>query len=396
MRPRGGARRHHHRNPRRLRDPHWLSGDPAGRATRCTTLPANRDATARHIAPVSGTARWGWPIEIMRTVRSAASAASDSPASVDARRCGAVDHRDFRDTRLARRFLGRLRAFPCARLAATRIASRRASSSAVRFELVGHLDAGHRRGLRRRRRRRDWPHRPSRLRYVPTPGRRAGRSPLPVGSSLPVPAPPGSRNSRRIGAPVPGHARQREITVDGGAAIVHREARDDDLPRVGVVDADDGVGAGHLDHSFVDRERPDRRGHVAAIAAVIDGGRCGPRPARRCSPRPRRRGVGGPTTQTFDSDEMPPPMPSSWRPLGSGLPIAARKMRPTASRSRGRSSARNIIALLVPPRMKTARTATCRIRQSNSRREPQPGSRAALVPAIRPKTAPDIRPDPPG
>ena len=34
----------------------------------------------------------------------------------------------------------------------------------------------------------------------------------------------------------------------------------------------------------------------------------------------------GASTQTLDNDEMPPPMPLSCRPFGSGLPIAARKI----------------------------------------------------------------------
>ena len=59
-------------------------------------------------------------------------------------------------------------------------------------------------------------------------------------------------------------------------------------------------------------------------------------------------------TQTFDSDEMPPPMPLSWRPYGSGLPIAARNSRSQSDRSAGRSRWWNITALNVPPRMKTA------------------------------------------
>src|SRR5215217_2260534 len=73
----------------------------------------------------------------------------------------------------------------------------------------------------------------------------------------------------------------------------------------------------------------------------------------------------GPTTQTLDSDEMPPPMPSSWRPYGSGLPIAARKISSHAARSRGRSFALKTIALLVPPRMKTAGILSCFIGSSS-------------------------------
>src|SRR6185295_4364115 len=61
----------------------------------------------------------------------------------------------------------------------------------------------------------------------------------------------------------------------------------------------------------------------------------------------------GARMHTFDNDEMPPPMPLSCRPFGSGLPIAARKIGSHSARS-GRSRAWNITARLVPPRMKTA------------------------------------------
>ena len=57
--------------------------------------------------------------------------------------------------------------------------------------------------------------------------------------------------------------------------------------------------------------------------------------------------------QIFDSDEMPPPMPFNCRPLGSGLPMAARKIGSHWPRS-GRSRWWNMTARLVPPRMKTA------------------------------------------
>jgi hypothetical protein len=52
----------------------------------------------------------------------------------------------------------------------------------------------------------------------------------------------------------------------------------------------------------------------------------------------------------FDNDEIPPPMPSSWRPYGSGLPTAASMTRAATSRSAGRSFAWKNMPLLVPPR----------------------------------------------
>src|ERR1700749_1331737 len=60
--------------------------------------------------------------------------------------------------------------------------------------------------------------------------------------------------------------------------------------------------------------------------------------------------------QIFDKEEIPPPMPPSWRPLESGEPITCRKMGSQSLGFSGRSSLRNITALEVPPRMNTARS----------------------------------------
>ena len=64
--------------------------------------------------------------------------------------------------------------------------------------------------------------------------------------------------------------------------------------------------------------------------------------------------MGGPITQTLESDDTPPPMPFNCRPCGSGLPMALRKRVSHSARSAGRSRRWNISALLVPPRMNTA------------------------------------------
>src|SRR5262249_28940522 len=66
-------------------------------------------------------------------------------------------------------------------------------------------------------------------------------------------------------------------------------------------------------------------------------------------------------THTLESEDTPPPMPSSWRMFGSGEPMTARKIGSHASRERGRSRARKMIALDVPPRMKTAGSLFCGI-----------------------------------
>ena len=64
-------------------------------------------------------------------------------------------------------------------------------------------------------------------------------------------------------------------------------------------------------------------------------------------------------TQTLDREDTPPPMPLSWRMLGSGEPIAERKIGSHSARDSGRSRAWKTIALDVPPRMKTAGSFLC-------------------------------------
>src|SRR5262252_3187709 len=63
-------------------------------------------------------------------------------------------------------------------------------------------------------------------------------------------------------------------------------------------------------------------------------------------------------THTLESEEMPPPMPSSWRMFGSGEPMTERKIGSHSSRT-GRSRAWKITALDVPPRMNTAGNFFC-------------------------------------
>src|SRR5215472_1294652 len=79
----------------------------------------------------------------------------------------------------------------------------------------------------------------------------------------------------------------------------------------------------------------------------------------------------GDRMHTFDSEEIPPPMPLSCRPFGSGLPIAARKIGSHSARS-GRSRAWNITARLVPPRMNTAGMASCGMDASLAWRSREP------------------------
>ena len=68
------------------------------------------------------------------------------------------------------------------------------------------------------------------------------------------------------------YARDRGVSLDRRAAVLHREPGADELAGVGVVDDDDPFRAGCLDEALVHREGSDGRGHVAAVAAPVDLG----------------------------------------------------------------------------------------------------------------------------
>jgi len=80
-----------------------------------------------------------------------------------------------------------------------------------------------------------------------------------------------------------------------------------------VVNADHrrGLDGGH--EVLVDRERADGRRAVAAVARVVDDGATHLHLGER-EVDVRVRASRRPTIQAFESDEMPPPRPSSWRP----------------------------------------------------------------------------------
>src|SRR5262245_50037901 len=63
----------------------------------------------------------------------------------------------------------------------------------------------------------------------------------------------------------------------------------------------------------------------------------------------------------LDREEIPPPSPSSWRPLGSGLPSAASRIASRAGPGAGRSRSWKTRQRLVPPRMYTAGIFRCAI-----------------------------------
>src|SRR5215468_2725817 len=62
---------------------------------------------------------------------------------------------------------------------------------------------------------------------------------------------------------------QLEVAVHGRLAARHRHARHDELLRVRVVDADQGLAVPRLNEALLDGEGSDRGGTVAAIARVV-------------------------------------------------------------------------------------------------------------------------------
>src|SRR6516225_2101097 len=64
-------------------------------------------------------------------------------------------------------------------------------------------------------------------------------------------------------------------------------------------------------------------------------------------------------THTLEREEIPPPMPSSWRMFGSGEPMTERKIGSQSWCAAGRSRAWKITAFDVPPRMNTAGNCFC-------------------------------------
>ena len=153
------------------------------------------------------------------------------------------------------------------------------------------------------------------------------------------------RRARRLPRPPRGRLRPRS------------EARLDPLIQVAVVEGESGLAVRHVNQSFVHGEGPNGGREVAAVAAVIDERPIDGDLAEEIIDIDTPGRVLGLTTTTLLSDEMPPPMPSSWRPCGSGLPRAARKSASHSARSAGRSRRWKKRPLLVPPRRKTAGSA---------------------------------------
>ena len=104
----------------------------------------------------------------------------------------------------------------------------------------------------------------------PTPGTSSTSSVLPVGSNFPVPAPPGSRNSRCTGAPLPVTPEISRRPIHRGDAVVQGEGCRHQLAGVGVMDDDAGLLTAGLHQGFVHREGAHGRGHIPTVAVVVD------------------------------------------------------------------------------------------------------------------------------
>jgi hypothetical protein len=84
---------------------------------------------------------------------------------------------------------------------------------------------------------------------------------------------PGLDEVERDPCAAAGHARELEVAVHKRLAVARRHVGDDQLLRVGVVDADDRFAFLGAHDALIDRERPDSRRAVAAVAVVLDDGR---------------------------------------------------------------------------------------------------------------------------
>ena len=176
------------------------SGSEASRVASCTTVPAMRAATAMHSERVSGSARCTCPRAIMRAVRSTLPALIGSPESSVASTGGATKPMAGLDSLPAASVTSR--AIPIATHAALRIAASFCITS-----LLASSASGSSMPLNPRSRARTNTHELAAstidTSILPTPGTSSVSRTLPVGSSLPVVAPPGDKNSSRTGAPVP-------------------------------------------------------------------------------------------------------------------------------------------------------------------------------------------------
>ena len=209
------------------------------------------------------------------------------------------------------------------------------------------------------RRRTDWRHR-RRCRHASNPERvefthacrsgsafrswrRRGRETR-AGSARPVPATPSSSRSPSAASAPPTTGKRETMILPVLVLWMRTTASPCCVAR---------------DNAFLDRKRPDRGGHVSAIAAIVDVG---------VVDRNLREGVvdiGVGAARWSDDANLRQRRYAAAHAVelphvGSGEPITAGKWNPTA-RSAGRSCARNITAFDVPPRMNTAGSFFCGI-----------------------------------
>ena len=197
-------------------------------------LPGTRHATARHSAPVSGTARCGWPTEIIRTRMSVSSGASRGPRACATRRARRPSRPWGRPgSRRPRRRRRNSHRDGCG--AADRL--ERVEQGRVPLQRVRQLGRGAGRDRRRARTRTGWRRRSCCASIRPSPATSSMSVARPLGSSRPVRAPAGSAKSSRIGAPVPATPSSARSPATAACSPSMPEPRDDDLARVGVVDA---------------------------------------------------------------------------------------------------------------------------------------------------------------
>jgi hypothetical protein len=187
-----------------------------GRAAWCGNVPSTWAATEVQIAPVSAYDRCRRPIDMIRPTRSTRSAVTSLPF-VEAYVAGGETQASFGTPGLRVVDSSEFWASPMRTAAAARTASMRdsmAGSPSTRSGIsrpVSPRSAG-------RTKTRGLAASTSETVRRPTPGTSKSSVGWPVGSSRPVIEPPGSRNSSRMRAPVPGTPSMAKVPSTSGSA----------------------------------------------------------------------------------------------------------------------------------------------------------------------------------
>ena len=211
----------------------WLVPWPAGAPSRWGSSRERGSPRRDESAPVSGVARCACPFDIMRTAMSM-SAGKLAPDSTLIATGGATKATNG-SAEVA--CLSRSGAIPINRCRA-RMASSLSAASALCSISVRQLGRG---GRRIASAGNEHARVGCRLMLAagtrPEPSTSSMSAALPVGSSCSGLGAAGSSELEPDGAPVPADAVERHVAGDRGLLAIHAEARDDDLLRVGVVDA---------------------------------------------------------------------------------------------------------------------------------------------------------------